>query len=98
MDWIRHAKRFLLIPTACGVALTALTLSFGWNYCAGGEGRGMPAAVVRPSHGTSIAAIQLQPELKTHGTEISLIAAAIDIGFWSLLSGVVLLARPRGTR
>ena len=49
----------------------------------GGRGRGLPAAIVRPSHEHSIFSIQLEPTAKIHGTEVSLSAVGIDIGLWS---------------
>ncbi len=79
---------------AYGILLTSAVALIPWNYCSGGDGYGLPIAMVRPSHEESFGAILFETTGKTHGTELSTTAVGVNLLFWSLVVlGVILLYR-----
>jgi hypothetical protein len=88
------SRKLPLVALTAGCLLTLGTLAICRDYCMGGPAHGWPAAITRPSHGDSLAAIQLEPDAKAHGTEVSLGAIGLDLLLWS---GICVLVQT-GTR
>jgi len=77
-----------------GAILTAATYSIEWDYCIDGPGRGLPLAMVHPSHGDSYFFKLLDPSAQ-FGDEIDFDSILGNLLFWTVLSGIAFEFRER---
>jgi hypothetical protein len=80
-SWILLAT----IPMVLGGLVSAATLAIEWEFCMGGDARGVPAAVFRPSHDEppSFWIVDLEPGVKIHGRQFRRDAVAINFIAWT---------------
>lgn len=53
-----------LIPVVAGAFLTAASLLVRWEFCMDGDARGVPFAIIHPTHGNSTFFVLLDPDSK----------------------------------
>ena len=78
--------RLAILSLIAGVGLSASSMVFEYEYCMDGPGRGLPLAVIHPSHGEVDWVIPLYDtkQLKW-GPETDVLNAAGDLVFWVIL-------------
>ena len=83
------ARRFL-ITAVTGLGLTIASMAISYDFCMDGRGRGLPFAVVHPSHDEGEWAIPLyNPRTEQWGQEVDLPRTAGSVFMWSALAMIV---------
>jgi hypothetical protein len=83
-------RRNLLLICVAGIFCTGISALFPWEFCMGGDARGFPLAIVRPSHGDGILAIPLRPTQTSH-YELSVPSLLGDVLLYGFFVGFPLL-------
>lgn len=81
---IKRFMGFLLLAAT----LTGLSMLIEYQYCMGGPGRGLPCAILRPTHHTDRFAIQLEPQFKSEGQEFSFTSLFCDLAFYTFIAWI----------
>ncbi len=76
---------FLIVATI----LTFASMVYEYQYCTGGMGRGIPFAILKPSHYNDLFAIQLEPAYKVHGLELSFSSIIYDILSYTVIFWII---------
>lgn len=83
----RTLVRGVLSSLALAVVVTGLTMLVAYQYCMDGPGRGLPMAVIHPSHSDE-AASRLTTGLLGNdvpwGPMVDPVAFVVDVGAWAL--------------
>lgn len=87
MSLLRSRLQSFLIAVAVGLLLTAASLLAQWECCMDGSGRGVPFAIIHPSHQDSRFFVLLDPSAKL-GDEIDIDNILGNWLAWSMLAAL----------
>ncbi len=83
-------KKLIIKAILASYILFGITIFIPYQYCMGGQGYGLPAAIVMPSHREKDwYFIQLESN-KTHAAQISILSIIINLIIWPFASVIVL--------
>ena len=84
-------KKAIIKAILVGYAVFILSLFVPYEFCMGGNGHGLPFAILYPAHGeTEWYYYHLEPEVKIHGQQFNFLAVIFNLVAWPIISIVVL--------
>ena len=84
-------KKAIIRSILIGYAVFIILLFVPYEFCMGGDGYGLPFAILSPAHGeTEWYFYHLEPEVKIHGQQLNFLSIIFNLIAWPIISIMVL--------